>query len=391
MNIDYESPIPKYYQLKRIILQQIKDGTLKVNTKLPSEPALARQFLISRPTVRQALNELVNEGLLYRKRGIGTFVSGAEPKQQPKMPEKIAVLIPDVTYFFPPVVKAIEDCAKEKGYSVILCNTEDDQNREEKYLKKHLKSDTAGVICYPIKYEARNEALIALMRRIPVVVLCRTPKDTLVDKVAVDNAAGAYDATVHLIDQGHRKIAFVNIGIANPTAEAERINGYIKALTEHKLPLVDELIKTGAHFSKKPENLDDEIVKFFNESGLTAIVAMNDLVAARIFRALNSIGVKIPDDVAIVGYDNTIIASSFPVPLSSVDIPRAEMGKKAAELLFRRIEKRGDELSVQEVILSPRLIVRQSSLSHAAERLVSSSTTEDESLAVINAFGVGTV
>lgn len=143
-----ESPIPIYVQLMKIVKTEIKQNKLKHEDRIPSERELMKRYNINHLTLSRAMRELVYEGVLYKQHGKGTFV--ADNRKRKTSISAIAVMVPDVSYFFPPVIKRIEETAYHNNYNVIICNTDGHLAKEKKYIHDFINNDCNGLIIKPI-------------------------------------------------------------------------------------------------------------------------------------------------------------------------------------------------------------------------------------------------
>lgn len=356
--IDYLSPLPRYYQLKEILKKQILSGKFKVGKKISSIRQLMKEYHLSLLTVRQALKELASEGLLYFEQGRGSFITkpGIATQMISKFRSRtLGVLIPDVTYFFPPIIRVIEDTATKRGYHIILCNTDHSISKEKTYLRK-LKGRVEGFIISPVRTGNNLQNYLNLKNGgIPFVLIGEPPGDIRVDSVFTDDISGAYLAVNHLLDLSHRRIGYIGVKGVDSIAEYERLTGYKKALFSHGIRFNNSLVRI-FDFRKKNEQL---VRKFFIEKRFTAIFTFNDLVATKVLEITRTLGLKVPDDFALVGYDNSELLTFLDIPLTSVEQPKCELGKRATEILINKIE--GKTKKLQKVALKPKLIIRKSS------------------------------
>lgn len=368
--IDSTSPIPKYRQLKEIIKQSIKAGEIKVGDKIPSENELALKYSISRNVVRQAFNELVNEGWLYREQGKGTFCSSIVP-ENPQQTGIIAVVIECVTkYVYSRIIRGIEDVANNRGYGLLLCNSDHSLEKEGQYLRNLVRKKVDGLIIhitrdglpYPnIKYfhELRNKG-------IPFVMVDKYIEELHSDYVKVDDAKGLYTATEYLIKLGHRRIGYV--GLDSIRIARDRWKGYRQALKKNGIKYNEDLVKIDNGLFKGADKTTGRIFELINEflkmgkKMPTAITFFNDLLAIAAIKHITNKGLRVPGDISIVGFDDFKIAKEAHPPLTTVAHPSQEMGKRAAALLFQKIERgmERDENEPRQIVLPAPLVVRGS-------------------------------
>ena len=275
-----------------------------------------------------------------------------------KQTYSIGVIISDVTtFFFTSVVRGIEDVANQNGYNVTLCNSDEDPDKEIEYLKVLYGRKVDGLIISPT---GKNTAYLKKLIRagMPVVLLDRGIKDIETTEVLIDNREGAYRAVNHLICLGRKRIGIIN-GIRGIMTSEERFEGYRKALQENGIPLEDELIKHGDFRIEKGKEAMEEFIKMANPP--SAIFVSNETMTTGALLALKENKVNIPQDIAIVGFDDPVWAPLIDPPLTAVRQPSYSIGTIACQALLQKLRKnnRGRSLH-EEIVLKPKLIVRES-------------------------------
>lgn len=256
--------------------------------------------------------------------------------------------------FFSSVARGIEDVAHAKGYSVLLCNSDEDSDREKQYVDVLLAERIAGAIVVPACetsgiYKTFSEV------GVPILALDRVLREANVDTVLVDNVKGAYQATTHLLRLGHRRIGLIS-GPLRVTTGRERQEGYKKAMSAHGLICEGELIKETDFTTDGGYQATLELLEM--EDPPTAIFAANNLMTLGALSAIHEQSLQVPHDVAVVGFDDTPWASSLHPPLTVVAQPTYELGRTAADVLLKRISE-GDR-EIVELRLEPTLVVRGS-------------------------------
>lgn len=269
--------------------------------------------------------------------------------------QTLGLVVPDsANPFFAEVARELEVAAFEAGFSVILCNTGNDRERERLYVNVLAKKQVDGLLV--IAAEERGDALRAIARsRVPVVALDREPPDANVDGVLADHLTGGALATRHLIALGHRRIACI-VGPNRASPSAQRAAGYRRALEEAGLPLDEALMRPGDF---RPESgwVAARALLALPQPP-TAVFACNDLMALGVLRAAAERGRRVPEDLALVGYDDIELARYAVPALTTVAQPKREMARAAIRLLTRRI---GDgALPPQREVLEVTMAVRQS-------------------------------
>ncbi|NLG72646.1 MAG: LacI family transcriptional regulator [Chloroflexi bacterium] len=258
--------------------------------------------------------------------------------------------------YFAEIGRAVEDAAFTSRYSVIICNTEGKQEKESFYLDVLSKKRVDGIILVGISQT--NETLDRLLAKgVPVVLVDREIPDLDVDLVLTDNKHAGYLATRHLIEQGHTRIACVT-GPAHVHPSSRRVVGYQEALQEAGLPLQEEYILPGDFSAQSGWEATRTLLALPQPP--SAIFLCNDLMAIGGLRAAAEAGFAVPQDLAIMGFDDIELASFTNPTLSSISQPKAEMGAIAVQMLLEQIE--GKRSEPRQEILQPALIVRRSTV-----------------------------
>jgi LacI family transcriptional regulator len=267
----------------------------------------------------------------------------------------LGLVLPDsANPFFAEISRSIEDEAFKKGYSVFLCNTELDTQRELFYVDVLSKKQVDGIIFVAAGDQADSLDFL-VQRNMPVVMIDRSVPNVEVDAVLTDNQLGGFLATRHLIELGHRRIACI-AGPSSITPSAERIIGYRRALEEAGLSYDESLIMRGDYHAQSGMEITHALLKMSPRP--TAIFALNDLMALGALRAAAEAGCSVPGDLAVVGYDDLEIAHFTNPPLTTIAQPKKEIGVQAVNLLVDRMIRRNNPPS--RLLLPPELIVRRS-------------------------------
>jgi len=268
----------------------------------------------------------------------------------------LGLIIPDIqNQFYSNIVRGIEDVAYGKDYAVILCNTDENPNKEKFYLDVLLSESVDGVILPPIhQYSKVVEDMIDT--GLPIVCVDRKLARGTVDTVVVNNEKGAALAVDHLLQLGHKRIGLLTSSPQFSSFE-ERQRGYEKALSKSGIEIDEKLIKEGdPRSASQAKDLTNELLSM--DSPPTAIFATNNLMTLGVLEAVNNANIKIPKDISIIGFDDMPWATSISSPLTTIKQPGYEMGRRAAELMFQRIQD--PTRDTVQIILEPTLIVRKS-------------------------------
>jgi LacI family transcriptional regulator len=275
----------------------------------------------------------------------------------------LGMIIPDISNpFFPLVVRGVEDIAYQNSYRLMLCNTDNDAQKEQVYFDELRAYRMAGLIVIPSADSRLVPMAAASGGEIPVICLDRCPEGWKGDTVTVDNAEGAYQAARYLLELGHRRIATI-AGQLHVTSGVERLKGFKRALREAGVSIAPEYIQEGRFDRLSGYEKGLMLLQFSPRP--TAIVAANDLVALGVLAALREMGLRCPEDVSLVGFDDQEIASFTNPALTTVAQPAYQMGARAAALLFERL--RGEDVAAQQVVMKATLRVRDSAAAPGGE------------------------
>jgi len=267
----------------------------------------------------------------------------------------IGLIISDITDpFFADLARGVEDESFKKGYFVILCNSDNQQNKEELYVNLLMEQSVAGLIVVPVssKYD---HLMFAFNVGIPVVTVDRKIAYENVSYITSDNFKGAYEVTKHLIELGHKQIACVTMDKKWSTV-MDRIEGFKAAINEHHLPIDESLILYSNGKIDGAIECTRKLLSLKNRP--TAIFGTSDIVAFGIIEEIINNNLRVPEDISVAGFDNIHYSAYFQVPLTTVEQPKHEMGKLAFNLLLKKIEKISTE--EERIILPTKLVVRRS-------------------------------
>ncbi|MGM0945699.1 MAG: LacI family DNA-binding transcriptional regulator [Bacteroidota bacterium] len=331
---------------------------------------IARELNVSSSTVSRALKDYpgisdetkrkvkeVAEKLNYRPNAIALSLRKSRSFT-------IGVIIPEVVhFFFSTVISGIEEVAYSRGYNVILTQTNEKLTREKSSIETMLSNQIDGFLVSYSKETTDFEHFSKLLDQgYPIVFFDRVPDIPKAINVMVDDYQGAYDAVTHLIQQGYQRIAHL-AGPRNLTISQERERGYRDALTNHGISIDPKMIV------ECPIGTDDESQKItrelYEKSSVKpdAFFANNDMAAVGAMLACKALGMKVPEEVGIVGFSNWQFCSMIDPSLSSVAQPGFNMGAKATEILLDIIEKKVDPDKINlPVTLDTELLIRKSSV-----------------------------
>jgi GntR family transcriptional regulator of arabinose operon len=361
----------RYSQILAELRWRIHSGDLKPGARLPPEQELAQHYRCSRGTLRQAVGILVNEGLLVRIQGSGTFVPQSPSIQRHKPPfaqrfQKSIGLVLDQAddELNREILLGVEQIVKSRGYDLKLAFAEEHIQKFAPAIMR-LQACTVGLIILPIRNAFPDASLEQLNAdRFPFVLVERYLPEMNCDYVVSDNVGGGYRATEHLLLLGHRSIGFVSSSQSTrlPTSLQDRYKGYRNALKEYGLPYDESLISHDApSLDSEPPNLYDMLVTMPDRP--SAFFAVHDSIALGLLKAAHRHHIRVPEELALVGFGNVSYAAHLCLPLTTIAQQRAELGIRAATLLINRIESQVVG-SPKQIELPTDLIIRHSCGAH---------------------------
>lgn len=268
----------------------------------------------------------------------------------------IGVLVSDITNpFFATLVRGVEDAASTAGYSVIVCNSDEDPQKEDAYLRVLWRRRIDGMLIAPTR-DGTSPALRELAKlRVPFVFVDRKAKGIEAPAVLSDNVGGAYFATRHLIERGHRHIGIV-LGIPGATTTEERFAGYLQALKEAGIAVRKDLVVWGGYRVEGGRRATAQLLSL--RSPPSAIFSTNNLMTIGVLQEVHCQDLRVPEDVAIVGFDDLEWAELVSPPLTVVAQNPYELGREAFELLLTML--RDQETMPQDVRVPVVLKLRRS-------------------------------
>ncbi len=354
------APGLKFQVLAADLRRRIAEREWQPGAKLPTEKELAAASGLSLTTVRRALDELVDQGLVRRRQGSGTFVAPrAASLQQDTL--TIGLLVPSTTLYYPKVIAGVEATLSAGSSRMLLSCYHYEPAEEDKDIDALLAAGVDGLLLVPTLVgiedpAGRAEELSTL--GVPTVfierrVLDSGPRDRT-EYVRTDHAGGAFDAVEHLVSLGHTDIGLV-CRYPNPTG-VWVVRGYQDAVTE--LGLGEHPIFRAETEDWSPERADHALAHLLG-CGVSAALVFGDREAAWLEGAARRAKVRIPEDLALIAYDDES-ADVAEIPLTAVSPPKYDLGRLAAEILLRRIRE-GEDVPVHQVSLRPHLVLRSSS------------------------------
>lgn len=351
----------RYLEIKEELIKIIAD--MEPGKSLPSRSHLCEKLETTRTTLDRAISELEKEGIVYSKKGSGTYVIGIL-KGKVEEVENWGVIVPNISEeTYSHLVRGVENIACKREVNIILCNSDNDPEKQKHYIERLLLSRVSGFIIVPvISYNVTVSDILyntLVKSKIPFVLCNRTIEGIHAPSVRSNDFYGGYIATKYLISKGYQSIAYIAQNIYS--VSIERCQGYISALMEKGydidrtmviLPRAEDhqgVYKSTKHLLEQEKRPD-------------AVFCFNDKVAVEVCRAVKDSGFQVSKDVGIIGYDNDIQASTNQPPLTSVAFKSLEIGEKAGEILSKLINKEKLNSNFNVYLYQPSIVERESCL-----------------------------
>lgn len=329
----------------------IRDIALKLNVSISTVSRALRGSGEVNPETKKAVKEMA-EKLSYEPNLV------AQSLRRNKT-NTLGIIVPDlVTHFFASNISGIQEVAAKRGYNVMICQSNESFDTEITNIHTLVASRVDGLLMSLSKETSDYTHLHSLYSKgIPMVLFDRICEEIETSKVIVDDHDGAFKATEHLIEMGCRRIAHLS-GPENLFISKNRLRGYLDALHKHNIPVREEFIR---HSSLSKEDViahTNALLDLPNPPD--ALFVINDPAAIQALLVIKERGIRVPEDVAMVGFTNEPISALIDPSLSTVSQPAHEMGRIAANLLLQQINNPA-EYKPEKVVLKTELIVRNSS------------------------------
>jgi DNA-binding LacI/PurR family transcriptional regulator len=356
LDINRDSSAPLYEQIRQGIFQKIETGEWPPDYMLPPYKELLGLWGVSMITIQQSVGNLIKEGVLYRKRGVGVFVAN---RRMGKKTRSIALFIPDVRHpFFSMLAHTIQTLAFRHGYILSVFSLDARSVESVQQLEAPLDNDFDGIITTPTIEKNLGQIFPRLNRRdIPIVFVDGMAPSDAYSYVEVDNHRAFELVIDHLISLGHRQIGFIS-GQPMTIGVVERLKAFESIMQERNLPLSPPRIQISHHLNDEGGAHAADTLLALRDAP-TAIICSNDLAAVGALRTLRRLGRSCPGDVSIVGFDALELSDHLEPPLTTVRQPVVEMGRIALKLLLAQLEN-AEPQPVERHELAPDLIVRGS-------------------------------
>jgi len=304
---------------------------------------IAERARVSIGTVSHVINDTakvrpqLRERVLEAVQSLGYQPSALAQGLRKQRTNMLGMVIPDITNpFFPGVVRGVEDVAYKRSFRLILCNADNDPLKEASYVRELRSYHIAGLLIIPAAgADIAGHLRAYTTASVPVVCIDRVPEGWKGDSVLVANEEGAYLATRHLLEVGHRRLGVIT-GPLNLTNAEERLKGFTRALGEAGIEIDPEFVQEARFDSASGYQAALRLMRMLPRP--TAIFACNDLIAFGLLQAVRELGLRCPDDVSIAGFDSLEFTNFTDPALTSVYQPGYQLGATAARLLLQRVD-----------------------------------------------------
>ncbi|MFA5832786.1 MAG: GntR family transcriptional regulator [Bacteroidota bacterium] len=364
MPIELNDSTPLYLQIVDDIKAQIASKKLKVGEKIGSHSELAAHYGVSLITIKKALATMIYEGVAFSRVGMGTYVAKSLLESNQREQQTIGLVFRDIrSPFFSRVMDSVEEAAYKLGYHVLISNSSNKAEREDSQIARFRKFGVKGMIIASMTHEYHATPTIKklLQEHFPFVMVSYIA-DEDIPFVGCDHELGGFIATNYLIKLGYQRIGYINGEKGNEVGNL-RLQGYKRALRIHGRQIDEGLL---FHLGMRGEWYDYqsgyEIGKQFKKIKVQpdAMFVYNDLAALGFEYAILEQGLRVPEDVAIIGFDDIESGQFAATPLTTIQQPTNIIGHQAMDVLVRQIE--GKKGSIRR-ILKPQLIIRDSCVS----------------------------
>jgi len=365
MPIELNNSTPLYLQIVDDIKSQIATKKLKVGDKIGSHSELASHYNVSLITIKKALATMIYEGVAYSRVGMGTYVAKSLLESNQREQQTIGLVFRDFrSPFFSRVMHSVEEAAYKLGYHVLISNSSGKAEREDSQIARFRKFGVKGLIIASMTHEYHATPVIRRMvnEHFPFVMVSYMEGDDI-PFVGSDHELGGFMATDYLLKMGYQRIGYINGEKGNEVGNL-RLQGYQRALKKYHRQVDDRLLfrlrlrgewhdyQSGFEIGKQFKNLKVQP---------DAMFVYNDLAALGFEYAILEQGLRVPEDVAIIGFDDIESGQYAATPLTTIQQPTEIIGRQAMEVLVKQIE--GKKVSLRR-ILKPKLIIRNSCEKH---------------------------
>ncbi|MBL1229631.1 GntR family transcriptional regulator [Enterococcus sp. BWB1-3] len=354
----------KYNVIAEELRSKIVSEEYPVGSVIPPELKLMDSYQVSRHTIRQAIAVLVNEGFLRKEKGSGTYVDDRFKNQNSseKRTKTIGVITTYLSdYIFPSIIRGIEEELQKKGYSLLLASTNNNPEQEKKCLENMLLQQVDGLIVEPTKSNQYNPNLSYYLSfkeaGIPVVMINAYYEAIDLPSICLDDVKAGFLATSYMLENGINELALI---VKMDDLQGKlRMRGFIDAFETYGLTFDSQNIFTYATEEKASitETVASRLLE--KQSAVKGVVCYNDEIANLLVQRLIAAGKMIPQDISIIGQDNSTLSTAGEVALTTISHPKEKLGIDAAKWMIKAIETK--TLS-DSIVYEPEVIERQSVL-----------------------------
>ena len=347
---------PKYQHVKDTIIAEINAKRLKIGDKLPSEIELQEMYNVSRHTIRVALEQLEHEGFIEKEHGLGSFVK-LEKKERNKTIGVITTYMSD--YIFPEIIRGIESELTKAGYSMLLVNTNNDIQTERKALKMMLENQVEGIIVEPTKSSSYNPNIDVYLnirkQEMPLISINAKFDEINFPFIGMNDLEASYVNTEFLIENNHEKIGAILK--SDYKQGKERLKGFVKAISDYSLSYSNQDVVMFTT-ETRGQVLMDEVHKLLDRRAITGLVCYNDMIALDVLNLCLAKGIRVPEDLSIVSFDNSILSMLTSVKITSISHPQIGLGIDAARHMMKMIEDKTYEF--EDIVYPVNLDIKES-------------------------------
>ncbi len=360
---------PKYEIIKEALLARIHAGDFSFDESFCTEKMLSEQHHVSRITAKRAIEDLEQQGILYRKRGVGSFVSRSlsPDSKATDTPKMISLLLPFATTQgnISEAIGSLSAVLAECGYFLSIHVTGSSSPKERTTLELLRSQNIAALVYYPKRDNIHLEKLNDFMfSGCPIVIVDKQTDCPYLNNVVCDNYDGGRQAARHLLGQGHRNIAFFTAAPLSETSSVrDRFAGFLHEMKAagiapdpHQLVTCCEELSDDAALSTERTPFQQKLLAMHSD-GITAIIAENDRIAELIFLACRTIGLRIPEDLCLCGFDDTNVSRSLGI--TSIHQDFAGIGREVGRILLAALKNPAAE--TEKIILPVTIVPRASS------------------------------
>lgn len=368
--------IPLYQQIQDHIRQVIASENMKPGDRIPTDKELMDQFNVSKITVVNALTGLANEKLIARVPGKGSFVAeeadsvaaafseSSAPKRRGVSTGMIGVIMPTIhDYFAIRLIEGIEQALNQEGYRSMIMLTDGNIEKEKDTIKELKALGAEGLLIFPVDEENYNEEILGMkLSGFPFLLIDRYLPGVETHFIAADGRLGAKLAVEHLWELGHRDIAICSDSPLQTVTVQERIDGYIEAMKD-KGALINpaHMITDFKPLSVLKDAEAHPLYRYIRNQMVTAYISLNGRLGVQIYQMAKQAGLRIPEDVSIVSFDDpTSIVEEFSI-FTHVKQFERDMGFRAASQLLEVIRGSAAVTGFSKVLIQPELVIRQTS------------------------------